>query len=82
MTKIVVKNIPQDSEWHMSFNVLVSLDIQGKEGFLIKKGKPPTWTRGSMSAEIKVGDKYYGVPDWAYMILPIEPELKNEWVII
>lgn len=60
-----VKNIPQDTEQHQSFNVLVPLHIQGKECTVIEFGKPPTMTRGSTSNIILVEGKQYAVPLWA-----------------
>jgi hypothetical protein len=82
MVKIIIKNIPQDTEWNKSFNVLVPLDIQGKEGELIEEEKHPTMTRGSIGAQISVEGKHYSIPGWAYEVKKIEPELKNGWVVI
>jgi len=61
---IFVKNIPQDTDFHKSFNVLVPLDIQGKECQLISKGGIAQNGR-SMSHQIKVNNNFYSVPTWA-----------------
>ncbi len=66
--KIVIKILNQDNWWEKSLNVLVPLEIQGKEGFLIEKELPPNTQRGSVSARVEVNGKIYGIPGFAYKI--------------
>jgi hypothetical protein len=70
MQKILIKSIPQDSDWNKSFNVLVPLEIQGKGGILIKSAESPTCRKGSQSAIVWIDNKNYFIPSWAIIGIP------------
>ncbi len=72
MKKIFVNTIPQDTEYHKSFNVLVPIEIQGKEGILLAPSQRSNERRGSISARIRVDEKNYFVPSWAVTIKKTE----------
>jgi len=65
MKRYNVINIPQKTDWDRSFNVLVPLEIQGKECEVLKFGSPPEKYRGSTSTIIRIDGKIFGVPAWA-----------------
>lgn len=60
-----IKHVPQDTEWTRSFNVLVPLDIQGKEGVLVQRGTNPTIYRGSVGHTVLIDNKPYCLPCWS-----------------
>ena len=60
-----VVHINQEDHYQASFNVLVPLDIQGKECTVLSEGQPATLNRGTTSTYILVDGKRYGVPRWA-----------------
>lgn len=62
-----VKNIPQEKEFWRSFNVLVPLEIQGKQCELVSRGGTCKRTGRSISHGIRVGGNYYSVPVWSVM---------------
>jgi len=66
MIVVIVKPIPQDTEWNRSFNVLVPLNIQGKTGELMREAQSPNMQHGSIGAEIKIEDQVHSLPVWAF----------------
>jgi len=68
-----VKPIPQDTEQHRSFNVLVPLNIQGKFCRIVKEGGR-TDRGGTIGHQICVEGRGYNVPTWAI------GEMSNEQV--
>lgn len=61
---IFVKHIPQDTDFHRSFNVLVPLHIQGQPCQLIERGGIGKSGR-TINHQIWIDGKAYGVPTWA-----------------
>jgi hypothetical protein len=69
-----VKNIPQDDWYKRSFNVLVSLTIQGCLCELITRATRHKSTGASFGHTIKVQGQFYSVPVWAIkeVVEPVE----------
>lgn len=59
-----IVNIPQDNEYHRSFNVLVPLEIQGKPCRVVSIGGISRSGR-TIAHQVCVEGKGYSIPSWA-----------------
>jgi hypothetical protein len=72
-TYVKVCELNQSDWWQKSFNVLVPLEIQGKNGILVALGQSPNQRHGSICPRILVRGKEYSVPVWAIKQCPVDP---------